>query len=251
MFHSNTDHRLHEICAENEELKQLLSDYNDQMRLLLSQITHEIRNPLTLMYSTLQLIESRNPDVKQISYWPTLTEDMKDIFSLLENLSDFNHSDFLHKTETNLLTLLTDLKISFEPLAKEKNILLSIVLTDQQLHPIIASYCCDAIKLKQVYTNLIKNAIEATNLDGQIQIMFKKEQWNKKSFLCISIANTGSTIAKEDLDSIFMPFTTTKETGSGLGLPTSKRIIISHGGDIVVTSNEHTTTFSTYLPLPS
>ena len=135
--------------------------------------------------------------------------------------------------------------------------MLSIVISEQ-IHPFLHTYPGDGVKLKQVYTNLIKNAIEATTTNGSIQIKLSKEELGgslspldetKKSFLCIAITNTGSTIAKEDLDAIFMPFVTTKATGSGLGLPTSKGIILSHGGYITAESTENTTTFSTYLPL--
>lgn len=257
MFHTNTDLRLQELCANNQEFAELMKQRDEEVKFLLSRITHEIRNPLTLMYSTLQLIESRHPSVQQISYWPTLTEDMKDLFSLLDCLSDFTHCDTLHISELDLLSLLTDLKISFEPLANEKNAMLSIVISEQ-IHPFLHTYPGDGVKLKQVYTNLIKNAIEATTTNGSIQIKLSKEELGgslspldetKKSFLCIAITNTGSTIAKEDLDAIFIPFVTTKATGSGLGLPTSKGIILSHGGYITAESTENTTTFSTYLPL--
>lgn len=257
MFHTNTDLRLQELCEENKELADLMAHYEEEIQFLLSRMTHEIRNPLTLLYSTLQLIERRNPSVRQISYWPTLTEDMKDIFSLLDNLSDFNHCDVLHKEEVNLLDLLTDLKISFEPLANEKNVLLSIILSEKSHGP-LHSYSCDQIKMKQVYTNLIKNAIEATSPAGSIQIKVSLTtpdlnvtygRHEKKTFLCIAITNTGSTIAKEDLDSIFLPFKTTKQTGTGLGLPIANRIVTSHGGFITVSSEENITTFATYLPL--
>lgn len=255
MFHTETDLKLQKLCQENEELAELMHSYEDEVRFLLSQITHEIRNPLTLLYSTLQLIEKKQPSIKEISYWPTLREDMKEVFTLLDRLSEYNHSDCLHKTSLNLLTLLTDLKISFEPFAKEKNLLLTILLSDH-VDSCLTSYLADGVKLKQVYTNLIKNAIEAAPNGGSIQIKASKEcvalpnhMDTKKTFLCIAITNTGSSIAKEDLDSIFMPFVTTKQTGSGLGLPTAKRILASHDGWITASSTENTTTFTTYLPL--
>lgn len=255
-MHSDTDYQLNQLCLKNQELRTRMDDYHNEMKYLLSSVTHEIRNPLTLMYSTIQLMEKKHPELLQISYWPTLTEDMKNIFSLLDDLSTFNHCDSLHKEPIDLLSLLTELKLSFEPLAKEKNIPISITITDR-VHPYSTSYLGDLIKLKQVFTNLIKNGIEASFKDQSIKIKVSLTSppidsslvEEQKNFLCISITNLGTTIPEEELEHIFKPFFTTKPTGSGLGLPTAKRIIHSHNGFLTVTSKDEITTFSVFLPL--
>lgn len=255
-MYADTEYRLHQLCEENPELSELMVEYQNEMKYLLSTLTHEIRNPLTLMYSTIQLMEKKHPDLKQLSYWSTLCEDMNSVFSLLDGLSSFNHCDTLHKEPIDLIGLLTDLKVSFEPLAKEKNLPISITITNL-VHPYATTYYGDKVKLKQVFTNLIKNAIEASDINSSIHLKFSLTEdptesnnlQNKKNFLCISVSNHGTLIPKEDIDHIFQPFFTTKKTGTGLGLPTARRILLSHNGYLTVTSKEESTSFFVYLPL--
>jgi signal transduction histidine kinase len=84
--------------------------------------------------------------------------------------------------------------------------------------------------IMQVLVNLIKNAIEATNENGEIHINFARQPDGKT---VIDIANTGQTIPKDVLPLIFIPFFTTKEKGSGIGLSVSRYIMRLHGGNLL------------------
>ena len=100
--------------------------------------------------------------------------------------------------------------------------------------------------MKQVFVNLLKNAVEAVDQCGTIEIACSMAS---ASSLTISVSNTGTTISDEELERIFLPFVTTKSTGSGLGLPTVKRILLSHNASIDVVSSENKTAFRISLPI--
>lgn len=246
MYHNDTDEKLQQLCATNDELSALIKEYEEENKFLVSQITHEIRNPLTLIYSTLQLIEHKNPDVTQITYWSNLKDDMKDVFSLLDRLSEYNHCDTLTIANMNLETMIKGLAVSFEPYMDTKKASITVSI-HKKARPYLTCYPCDQTKMKQVFINLIKNAIEAVDSHGSIHINCTLEE--ASSSLVITISNTGTTIGADELDRIFLPFFTTKSTGTGLGLPTVKRIILSHNGTIDAASSHNKTTFTIKLPI--
>ena len=245
MYHNNTDEKLQQLCETNQELNDIIKEYEEENKFLLSQITHEIRNPLTLIYSTLQLIEHKNPDVAQITYWSNLKDDMKDVFSLLDQLSEYNHCDTLSIDNVDLEAMLKDLSVSFQPYMTNKEASLKLSVAPD-CKDILCTYPCDKTKMKQVFVNLLKNAVEAVDQHGTIEIACSM---TSPSSLVISISNTGTTISDEELERIFLPFVTTKSTGSGLGLPTVKRILLSHNGNINAISSENKTTFRITLPI--
>lgn len=94
-----------------------------------------------------------------------------------------------------------------------------------------------------MFVNLITNAVEAMNYSGAIIISSKLDQNN----IIIEIENSGPDIEEENIDKIFEPLFTTKETGTGLGLASCKNIIERHRGAITVKNNP--TTFTITLPV--
>jgi len=90
----------------------------------------------------------------------------------------------------------------------------------------------DPEKLKQVILNLIDNAVDAMNGGGKLKVKTSRQ----KEYVVFEIADTGEGIEKNDLDNLFNLFYTTKNRGTGLGLPVSKKIIDDHGGNIVINS---------------
>jgi len=103
----------------------------------------------------------------------------------------------------------------------------------------------DHIQIRQVFINLVKNALESMKKGGKLKIKLSREdKWVK-----ISFADSGKGIPEEDLEKIFEPYYSTKDGGSGLGLAIVHRIVKDHGGKIEVDSfYGKGTTVSIYLP---
>jgi len=106
----------------------------------------------------------------------------------------------------------------------------------------------DEVLLRQAFTNLIQNAVEAMPAGGKLVITAFPSKSSEGNFLEIVISDTGHGIGENVMDKIFLPFYTTKEKGTGLGLAIVHKIIISHGGSIFVESSEKGTTFKIRLP---
>ena len=110
----------------------------------------------------------------------------------------------------------------------------------------------DEKKIKQVFINLVMNAIYAIETRGRITIETRLD--NEKRAALIHVQDTGNGIAESDMVRIFDPFFTTKPTGkgTGLGLSVSYGIIHTHGGEITVDSSPgQGSTFTIELPLPN
>jgi signal transduction histidine kinase len=107
--------------------------------------------------------------------------------------------------------------------------------------------CARGSELNQVWTNLIDNAVDAMNGNGELRIRTAREL----DRVLVEIADNGSGIPPEMLDHIFEPFFTTKGIGkgTGLGLETARRIVREHGGEITVESAPGATSFQVRLPL--
>ncbi len=106
----------------------------------------------------------------------------------------------------------------------------------------------DEYQLHQAFLNLFFNAIEAMESGGELRV--KTEFLEKSHAVLISVADNGSGVAAENLPRLFDAFFTTKQQGTGLGLPITKRIIEEHKGDITVESEpDKGTTFHVRLPL--
>jgi len=104
----------------------------------------------------------------------------------------------------------------------------------------------DANQLKQAFLNVISNAIQSMPDGGTVTV--RTEQHGQQ--IVVSISDTGEGIPKEVLDKLFVPFFTTRKTGSGLGLAVTRRIIENHGGSISVSSTPgEGTTFEISLPV--
>jgi signal transduction histidine kinase len=101
---------------------------------------------------------------------------------------------------------------------------------------------CDARKIEGVLSNIVNNAVQAINGQGEIDV----ETETDSKFLTIKIKDSGPGISEENLDKIFEPMFTTKTTGTGLGLVICKSIVEQHGGTISVTNKP--TTFTIALP---
>lgn len=254
MFTDEEQFKIKYLCEEVPELSHIIRRYKEESQYILTSVSHELRNPITLIHSTVQLMERRNPSVAQIPYWSQLKDDINTTISLLNEYSDFNHSENVHWSTIDLYQLIHDVKCSFMTTCNDKDIKLTLDISDISKEH-IASYSCDPVKIKQVLSNIIRNAIEAIDDNGLINIDVNAnparlcQNINGTTYMTITISNNGRKIDEDELPNIFEPFITYKTYGTGLGLAISNRIINSHGGRIQAYSEEDLTSFIISLPL--
>lgn len=215
--------------------------FNKDFEFLLSKFAHELRNPLTSVYSSIQLIELQHPEVKDYKYWPSITCDLEYMNNLIAELSSFSKSERLNLSKLSLKAMLEQVSLSFAASIAESEVEYTSKL-DVSL-PIIIG---DEIKLKEVFLNLLRNAYEASLPDKKIYL----EAFANETELIVRIQDTGCGIPEEHLPTIFNPFVTHKKEGTGLGLAICDHVVKSHHGQISVESTPGAgTVFTVSLPL--
>lgn len=234
---SSTDYdKLQQIMQENPENEALINRLLTSHQMEISTISHEIRNPLTLVYSTLQLIESQHPEVLTFSHWTELHQDIEYMKFLLEDLSSYNNGERLELTPVSASTYFRRIALSFAA---------SIVDTDiefvSRIPEDLPEISADPVKLRQAVLNLLRNACDALNKkapDSQKPVITFSVTLQTDS-LHIEIRDNGCGIAPEDQETIFEPFVTHKPDGTGLGLAITRRIIQAHHGSVTLNSVLH------------
>lgn len=243
MFTNIDINKMNRLMEENKDAKQIISQLLENHHTSVSMIAHEIRNPLTLVSSSLQIIEAQHPEVKEFNNWPQTMEDVEFMCSLLNELSSFNNSSTLHHSVFSIERLLKNIAVSFAIALDAED---SGIEFTSRIVPGMGDFTGDKIKLEQVVLNLLRNAKEAVGEDGRISLTAEQQ----KDTVIIRCQDNGCGIPEDIMDTIFDPFVTYKENGTGLGLSSSKQIVEAHGGTIYAESSPETgTVFTVTLPV--
>ena len=216
-----------------------IAQLKEEQHRTLSRISHEIRNPVTLINSFLQLLADKHPEVTGYEYWDEITDNMEYLLALLQELSAYNNSGHLNRQAVYMDVFLEKLAASVRPVLQY----LQIQFDCRLRQPLPVLYI-DEVKLRQALLNLIRNAEEAIQPPGKICLSALAEE----DGLCISVSDTGSGIPGEYLDTLFEPFVTHKTSGTGLGLSIVRTIAEAHGGTVSVQSGPEGTVFTIRLP---
>ena len=203
---------------------------NENYELLISKFAHDLRNPLTVVYSTLQLVERHCPDVKNVKYWASLAGDVEYMIALLNDFASFSGS----KMQMSCISpdmLMKQVVLSFAASLADSQIEFTSKI-DVHNQKIIG----DPVKLQEVFRNLLKNAAEACSAGDHIHLHMVSKG---SGTIEITIKDTGCGMSAQQLSTAFDPFVTSKKQGSGLGLPICKQIVEAHQGSIEILSATH------------
>ena len=201
---------------------------------LSSRLVHDLRNPLTVVKSTVELLKLGNKemDKKTDEKFERIQRAMKKISYQIEDVLDFVRQSELHLKRQSISEILESAlsTMDISPSVKIKNDTRKVIIN------------CDSRKLEAVFTNIITNAIQAMKEKGEIKI----KTLDDGDSAIIKIEDSGPGMPKSTMKNIFEPLFTTKETGTGLGLSICKSIVEQHGGSIEVSSPP--TVFTITLP---
>ena len=206
-----------------------------------AEITHEIKNPLMMIGGFTRQLIQKTQDDHTCSKLNIVAEEVKRLEELLNELREYYTARALNVEEVDIGRLLKEIYELVKRDCERKHIEVDFKERGESL-PVRG----DKDKLKQVFLNLAKNAIEAMEQGGKLVI----ENRLVGDHVEISISDNGCGISRENREKIFSPFFTTKRQGTGLGLNISKNIIEDHeGGAISLNSEEGKgTTFKVTLP---
>jgi len=235
-----------------EDLKRSKSHIQRADRLaslgtLTAGLAHELRNPLVAIKTFTQLLPERFDDEEFRNHFLRIVSGEVDrISTLINELLEFARPSDPKVEAENISTILESILFLVSTGAKKKHLhIIKDFSSDLPLVPI------DREQIKQVFLNILINAVEATEADGKIYVKTRPyTKSNGESYVQVEVTDTGCGISSESLENIFLPFFTTKHKGSGLGLSISNQIIQDHKGSIDVESQPNKgTTFYVNLPL--
>lgn len=194
-------------------------------------IAHEIRNPLTTIRGFMQLLSEDEIGNK---YATTILDEIERINFIVSEFMVFAKPHTIYYSDCDIKSILKSVIKFLDPEALLKNVTIEYQIPEEEV--IISG---EKNQLKQVFLNLIKNAIEAMPEGGKIQIFIEKTFQN----IHVTIKDSGVGMTEEQVKKLGEPFFTTKPTGNGLGLMVSLKIIQNHKGTINVISepNQGTT----------
>lgn len=202
----------------------------EELQFALSKFSHEIRNPIALVSSELQLLLSAHPEAAAFDEWEGIQENLEYIKDLLNELSDYNNARKINLQPTALTEYLHKIALSVRPSMDYLGISF-----EEQISSSLPTLPVDRIKLRQTLLNLLRNAQEAIpSQEGCILFRGFLTDDNK---IAISVCDNGCGIDPSRQTSIFTPFETYKKGGTGLGLSIARRIVQAHNGTITVKSH--------------
>ena len=204
---------------------------------LSGRLAHDLRNPLSVMKMSIDLIKQCPADVKISDSIITKRFDLieKSIWRISHQID--NVLDYVRNSQLKLsvVPLRTTILSSIDKINVPHDITITVSDSD-----VIVS--CDLVKIDAVFINLIVNAIQAMPQGGTIEIKIKSDNDD----VVIDFIDYGIGIPEEFMGKIFEPLFTTKQKGTGLGLASCKNIIEQHNGKISVKNNP--TTFTVRFP---
>lgn len=253
----------------NDELGMLTSSFNrmthslrdTQQKLVASEklisigrlsagVAHEFRNPLNAMKGAVNYMKKhRSEDTLITEYSDLLLEEINRLSGFVDEFLYFAKQSKPKPVLIDLNDLIENTLSLFEEEFKNKNIRIT-----RSLEPDLPPMMLDARQIEQVLINLLLNAVDAAGEGGQVHVIARIKDENKKHNasprVLIIVEDNGKGIQPDDLKYIFDPFFSTKDSGTGLGLPISYGIVEGHGGTIEVDSKPGIgTSMTVNLPL--
>lgn len=214
-----------------EEMRRDILSRDRQMQMMLSGIAHEVRNPLGGMELFCGLLredleaEGNDEALEKID---RIEHEVAYLDRVVDEFRNFAKETPLEKERFSALEMMQELRNLMAGDLQEAGCTLGVDVADD------VELTADREQLRRVVLNLVRNAYQACGEDGHVDVEIDAPSEDSRR---VVVRDNGPGIPEAALDDLFTPFHTTKEKGSGLGLPLSKQIVEKHGGELEVDSS--------------
>ncbi len=211
-------------------------------------LAHEIRNPLNAVAMAIQRLQREflPREDQQAREYGSFIQVIRDEVNRLSQIVDrfvlFSKPEKLALAPTSVAEILDNLSVLFSEEVKERSIVIH-----KEVAPKLPTLFIDKGRITQALVNIVTNGLHAMERGGKLTLM---AEMVRKDWVKITVSDTGTGIAEEDMERIFDYSYTTREKGLGLGLPIAHKIIEEHGGRITIESQVgEGTAVSFFLPI--
>ncbi len=232
--------KLQDEVAENQRLADLGE--------LAAGLAHQLRNSMAAILGYGRLVRKSAPEEGQLGAWADgLLTETNETSAMITRFLDFARPLHTERQTVNLIECIDAAISQVAQLASEMGVIID------PFAPVVTSACTegDEILLRQVFVNLIQNAVEASTRGAHVTVALQSATAgsNGRRWL-VTVRDQGGGIPADIQPRIFQPFFTTKDTGTGLGLALARKIIVSHGGGLTLQqSSPAGSTFAVTLPV--
>jgi len=210
-------------------------------------IAHEVRNPLNSVQINLSILEQELgellPDrgAHPFAVLRKIASEIKRLDDFVSEFLRFARPPRLNPERVSVRSLMSDLAAFIAPECAKKGVRLDLRLDGPEFARL------DGFQLKQAVLNLVLNALQATPEGGHVRVRTGGDE----ACLVVAVVDDGEGMTPETRDKAFTPFFTTREEGTGLGLPLVLRVAEEHGGSVdIATAPGQGTTVTMSLPAP-
>jgi len=214
---------------------------------MISEISHDLRRPLTNIKGGLQIVHQRWPEVAESDFLEMVNDEIHRMNELVRELVDFSNPNRYQTEKCDLRSIVKRAAELVGPDLDKTQITFESEFADVAWEVIV-----NKNQILEVLLNLYLNSIDAMPDGGVLSVrgLIETPAHKKEDYLALRISDTGTGVKQENLSKLFDRYYTTKETGTGLGLAVVERIVSAHSGTLAVESEEGKgTTFILYFPL--
>lgn len=232
---------LMEIEQWNQELQQRVREKTDALQnaqdeivqseklaalgYLAAGMAHEIRNPLNSIALFVQLLRQQTADPEQREYQDKILKEVERVDAIIRGLLDASRRTRVVSPNVLISQVVDSALEAFAPQIESRNI--SVV---RRFEAVQSPITADSAELGQIFTNLFLNALDEMSHGGQLMIEIVQQDGR----VLVRVADSGGGIPELALPNIFEPFYSTKNRGTGMGLPVAQRIARLYEGHLIV-----------------
>jgi signal transduction histidine kinase len=209
-----------------EEMRKALHARDEERETLLAGIAHEVRNPLGALDLFAGLLAEELGQRPEAAHVARIRAELASLSKVVEEFLDYARARPPVREDVDLGLLMAEVADLAEPLAAERHVSLGV---EGQ-----GSARADREQLRRALVNLVRNAVEAAPAASEVELCARSGDGDA----VVEVRDRGAGLAPEARSSLFRPFFTTKERGTGLGLALAKKVADAHGGALALEDRE-------------